>query len=79
MFTMVDSPAPAEAPAALAPMWNMSTKKLKLGADVMYTPLPWLGVGGRFDHVEPDLDAKIGGSTLNFSVLSPRWSFERRS
>ena len=31
-------------------------------------PLAWLGVGGRFDAVQPDLD----DSTQNFSVLSPR-------
>ena len=30
--------------------------------------LPWLGVGGRFDAVQPNLD----DSTQNFSVFSPR-------
>jgi hypothetical protein len=37
--------------------WNMSTKKLKFGMDAVYTPLYWLGFNGRFDWVQPDLDA----------------------
>lgn len=74
MLTMVDSKAPAEA-GGLASQWDMSTKKLKWGVDTMYTPLNWFGIGGRFDHVQPDLDAKTGGDTLNFAVLSPRMVF----
>jgi hypothetical protein len=78
MMTIVDSKAPAEA-GGLAGQWDMSTKKLKYGADVMYTPLSWFGIGGRFDHVQPDLDAKTrgdrGGSKLNFAVISPRMVF----
>ncbi|MES1205135.1 MAG: hypothetical protein ABUS79_04285 [Pseudomonadota bacterium] len=69
-LALVDSPPPVA-----NPMWDMSTKKLKYGADVLYTPLPWFGVGGRFDHVQPDLDAKMGGNTLNFAVFSPRAVF----
>lgn len=37
--------------------WDMSTKKLKFGADAIYTPISWLGLGARFDMVQPDLDA----------------------
>jgi hypothetical protein len=76
MFTIVDSKAPVEA-GPLAPMWDMSTKKLKFGADVMYTPLNWFGIGGRWDTVQPDLDGKIagGGDHLNFHVFSPRAVF----
>jgi hypothetical protein len=33
-----------------------ATKKLKYGADILYTPLAWLGVYGRYDLVQPDLD-----------------------
>jgi hypothetical protein len=77
MFCAVNSPSAMAVGGMANPMWDMSTKKLKLGADVMYTPLPWFGIGGRFDNVQPDLDAKIagGGSTLNFSVFSPRMVF----
>ncbi len=42
--------------------------KLKAGAELTYLPLAWLGVGGRFDEVQPDLD----DSTQSFAVLSPR-------
>jgi hypothetical protein len=45
--------------------------KLKFGAELNYVPLPWLGVGGRFDSVQPDLD----DSTQSFSVFSPRLIF----
>jgi hypothetical protein len=34
-------------------------------------PLPWLGLGGRYDVVEPNLD----NSTESFSVISPRIIF----
>ncbi|MEP6653923.1 MAG: hypothetical protein ABJA82_11215, partial [Myxococcales bacterium] len=79
MFSIVNSPS-AMAPTDTTPnaKWDMSTKKLKLGADVMYTPLSWFGIGGRFDNVQPDLDAKMGemgGNKMNFSVLSPRMVF----
>jgi hypothetical protein len=43
-------------------------KKLKYGADLTYLPLPWLGVGGRYDNVSPDMSDK----TQTFSVFSPR-------
>ena len=56
-----------------SPYWttNPTMNKLKFGAEVAYIPLPWLGVGGRFDVVQPDLD----DSTRNFSVISPRLYF----
>jgi hypothetical protein len=58
--------------------WNMSTKKLKMGMDAVYTPLYWLGFNARFDWVQPDLDSAYdtqgnpGGSDLSFSVLTAR-------
>jgi hypothetical protein len=65
-----------------AQTWDMSTKKLKFGADAYYTPASWLGVGARFDMVKPDMDAAYartpgnpGGSELDFAVLSPRVVF----
>lgn len=68
MFTKVDSP-PLNS-------HTMSTKKLKFGADLIYTPLDWFGVGGRFDVVEPDLDAVEFGSQANFKIFSPRLVFK---
>ncbi len=45
--------------------------KLKFGAEVTYLPIPWFGLGGRFDAVQPNLD----DSRRNFSVFSPRLYF----
>ena len=59
----------------------MSTKKLKMGLDAVYTPLYWLGFNGRFDWVQPDLDAAYarsgvpGGSDLSFAALTLRLLF----
>jgi hypothetical protein len=88
MLSIVDSKAPPIAVAsdpARAMTWDMSTKKLKFGLDAIYTPLAWLGFGGRFDVVQPDLDAAYarspdttgtrfnpGGSDLSFKVLTGR-------
>lgn len=84
MFTMVDSPAPVVNGATqgegleggTVSDWNIKTKKLKFGGDVMYTPLGWFGLGCRFDMVQPDLDAKFGGSHQNFEVITPRLVFK---
>jgi hypothetical protein len=45
--------------------------KLKLGTEITYIPLPWLGLGARYDLVQPNLD----DSTRSFSVISPRVIF----
>ena len=45
--------------------------KFKWGADVLYTPLPWLGAGVRFDAVNVDMD----DNTKSFNQLSPRIMF----
>ena len=68
LMSMVNSPA--------LNSHSMTTKKLKFGTDVIYTPLSWFGIGGRFDMVQPDMDAIDGGSTRNFTVLSPRLVFK---
>lgn len=44
--------------------------KLKLGTEVTYTPLSWLGVSGRFDHVAPG-----ESSTEAFNIITPRVLF----
>jgi hypothetical protein len=74
--------SPILANAGLKDSWNMSTKKLKFGGDVYYTPYSWLGVGFRYDSVKPDLDAAYsrtignpGGSELDFQVFTPRIVF----
>jgi hypothetical protein len=48
-----------------------SLSKLKFGTEWTYVPLAWLGLGARYDVVEPNLD-KSGES---FSVISPRIIF----
>lgn len=42
--------------------------RFKAGAELTYLPISWLGVGGRYDLVDPNLD----DSSFNFSVFSPR-------
>ena len=57
LMSIVDSKAPRiaiEQDASRATTWDMSTKKLKMGFDAVYTPLYWLGFNGRFDWVQPD-------------------------
>jgi len=52
--------------------------KLKAGTDLTYTPLEWLGVGYRFDYVDPDFgksaaERAMGSGFLDkFAVFSPR-------
>ncbi len=61
MYNKVDAPK--------NPMYSLS--KLKYGTEWTYTPLPWLGLGGRFDVVDPNMN--ISGES--FSVISPRIIF----
>jgi hypothetical protein len=46
-------------------------KKLKFGAEAIYTPLSWLGVGARFDRLLPKTD----DSSQGFTILSPKVLF----
>ena len=87
LLSIVNSPASQYAiehpPSGVDPavQWNMSTKKLKMGLDAVYTPLYWLGFNGRFDWVQPDIDAAYaqqgnpGGSDLSFAALTLRLIF----
>ena len=50
---------------------GLGTKKLKAGTQVLYTPLPFMSLGARFDSVQPNMD----NNTHNFWVLSPRLIF----
>ncbi len=55
-----------------APMnTSYSLNKLKFGTEWTYVPLSWLGLGARYDVVEPNT-SKSGES---FSVISPRIIF----
>ena len=50
---------------------GLGTKKLKLGTQLLYTPLPFMSAGLRVDSVQPNLD----NSTHTFTVFSPRLVF----
>jgi hypothetical protein len=50
---------------------GLGTKKLKMGTQLLYTPLPWVSLGARFDWVQPNMD----NNTHSFLVLSPRLVF----
>ena len=50
---------------------DYSLSKLKFGTEWTYVPLAWLGLGARYDVVEPNLD----NSSESFSVISPRIIF----
>jgi hypothetical protein len=51
---------------AVNPAFNRGM--LKAGVELTYAPLPWLGLGGRFDTVQPNLNDR----EENFAVVSPR-------
>jgi hypothetical protein len=50
------------------PLFDAPRNKLKWGAEAIYTPLGFLGVGVRYDNVQPDLD----DSTQTFHAISPK-------
>ncbi len=50
---------------------GLGTKKLKMGTQLLYTPLPVMSVGARFDWVQPNMD----NSAHTFWVISPRLIF----
>jgi len=63
------------------PLWD-HVKKLKFGAQVLYSPLSWLAVGLRGDRVIPNMDTdpnvlpsdddRVRSVGQNFSIISPR-------
>ena len=61
MLNLIDSPDPDVD----------GTHKLKYGADLFYSALPWLGGALRFDRVQPHSDLP----QQSFAVLSPRLVF----
>jgi hypothetical protein len=60
--------------SGINPLLGDGVKKLKWGGDLVFNPLPWMGVGVRTDVVQPtSLD-----SQQTFSVLSPKIIFRSR-
>lgn len=63
------------------PLWD-HVKKLKFGAQVLYSPLSWFQVGVRGDRVIPNMDTdpnvaptaddRVRSTGQNFSILSPK-------
>ncbi len=55
----------------LAPyLKRWAEKKLKLGGEVMYTPLKYFGMGIRVDHLKPDLDYNPDDTERNSASVS---------
>ncbi len=68
MYNHVASDDPAFAAELAIEGGPIGEDRLKWGADATYTPLGFLGIGLRFDRVQPDL----ADSTVAFTGLSPR-------
>ncbi len=72
MYTMVSSSdTSGNQVTAIAPYYRGvgdGVNKLKFGADLLYSALPWIGGGVRFDYVSPSQRT----SDYNFQVISPR-------
>ncbi len=67
MYSAVSGTDPTSInPFSLAP--TDGTKKLKYGADIVASVLPWLGFGVRADYVQPDST----DTHESFGVVSPR-------
>lgn len=50
------------------PEFDAPETKLKMGGELTYTPLSWLGVSGRYDLVQPNMDE----SDESFHAISPK-------
>jgi hypothetical protein len=57
-----------------SPIFSAAKTKLKYGFDAMWTPLPWYGVGGRVDFVNPDMD----DSSLSFIEYTGKMLFRSK-
>ena len=62
MYNHVTSPDP------LFKTGGAASDKLKYGGEVTYVPMKWLGMGARFDLVQPNMK----DNTQSFQVYSPR-------
>jgi hypothetical protein len=58
-------------PSDQAAMKAQGLTKLKMGTQLLYTPLPTMSAGVRYDWVQPNMD----DSTHSFMVFSPRLIF----
>lgn len=43
--------------------------RLKVGAEATYTPIAWLGLQGRYDHIAPDLELTALGKNITTARL----------
>src|SRR5450432_949037 len=69
------------------PLWD-HVKKLKFGAQVIYSPISWLSVGTRVDRVIPNLDTdasvdpaadnRVKSTGQNFSIISPKFTLRSK-
>jgi hypothetical protein len=59
---------------------TMPTQKLKVGAEVIYTPLKWLGVGVRVDDVNQNLtnDGATANQDAQFTSVGPKLIFRSK-
>ena len=71
VFGMYNSISGLTTAADVQRMSFLGKHKLKLGTQLLYTPLPFISGGVRFDSVQPNMDDR----THDFWVLSPRLLF----
>jgi hypothetical protein len=59
---------------------TMPTQKLKYGADFLYTPLKWFGIGIRLDEVNPNLtnDGSTANQNQDFTAIGPKLVFKSK-
>jgi hypothetical protein len=59
---------------------TMPTQKLKYGADLLYTPFKWFGVGIRVDEVNPNLtnDGADAMKQTDFMAIGPKLVFKSK-
>jgi hypothetical protein len=70
MYTSVSSTDTSK----INPLLGDGVKKLKMGGDLVVTPLSWMGFGARFDLLQPtNLDAHE-----SFGVISPKVIFKSK-
>lgn len=55
-------------------MQTNGKSKLKWGAETLYTPLPFISFGGRFDMIQPNLD----NAQRSFVIFTPRIVFRTK-
>ena len=70
-LTLFGTMSKVTSPQDTSGLYDGATKS-KFGGELIYSPLPWLSVGGRFDRVMPNSN----DADQAFSVLSPKVYFK---